>query len=202
MAEINPWEPHVAPINQLVDELSGVFQDSTCPYVSPYHGGVNARILSILANPGNGAGGGKGSGFLTIENSDPTSRVQRELFAAVGIEPGDVTPWNACPWYIGDGKPTEAERIGGIAASADSHVLPRLIALMPGLKAVLLQGVDAQGAWAGFRGAHQAMIPAGLVVESTVHPLGTRRKDPQAQALIKQQQFGAYQAVARAASRS
>jgi hypothetical protein len=194
----NPWEPHVEPVNRLVDELSGVLDDASCPYASPEHGGTEAAVLSILSNPGNGAAGRSGSGFLTINNSDPTSRVQRELFAAVGIGMRDITPWNACPWYINGGKPSLPEIYKGVAVAASLSVLPRLVALMPKLKVVLLQGIEAKTAWEAFVCVHPERVETFTVV-STFHPLGTRRKDPAARNLAVQQQRDAYAKVAKAA---
>ncbi len=195
---LDPWEPHVAPINTLVDELSGVLDGAPCPYVSPEHGGISASILSILSNPGKGAAGATGSGFLTINNSDSTSRIQRSLFADVGLGMKDVTPWNACPWYINHGKLTAPDIYRGVAAAAELSVLTRLLGRMQKLKVVLLQGNEARVAWSAYACVHPEKVKDFAVV-STVHPLGTRRKNKAARELAIKQQADAYAQVAKAA---
>ena len=45
--------PHVAPINALVDELRSSSHDKKwMPYVAPLHGGIDARMVNILRDPG------------------------------------------------------------------------------------------------------------------------------------------------------
>ena len=196
---LDPWMPNVAPINRLVDDISGILFGASCPYVSPEHGGISASVLSILSNPGSGAAGRQGSGFLTINNNDPTSRVQRTLFSDAGIAMAAITPWNACPWYINDGRPKERDVYRGIAAAAHLQVLGRVIDEMPELKVVLLQGNDAQIAWEAFSCAG-ATVHHQLTVVSTVHPLGNRRRDQSEQQAVEQQRVRAFSEVARCIS--
>ena len=59
------------------------------PYVAPCHGGVDARVLSVLRDPGPKTAEQGGSGFLCIDNDDPTAARQVEAFAAVGIDVAD-----------------------------------------------------------------------------------------------------------------
>ncbi|MFZ2175656.1 MAG: hypothetical protein WAW17_16785, partial [Rhodococcus sp. (in: high G+C Gram-positive bacteria)] len=40
------FDPHVKPINELVDRLRIEHPDSFVPYVAPTYGGVNARVLA------------------------------------------------------------------------------------------------------------------------------------------------------------
>ncbi|WP_309105161.1 hypothetical protein [Microbacterium sp.] len=44
------YAPHIAPVNEYVDELREVGR-GWAPYVAPLHGGVEARVLSILRDP-------------------------------------------------------------------------------------------------------------------------------------------------------
>src|ERR1700751_2936908 len=81
------WSPHVAPINALVDQLRAEGR-GWVPYVAPIYGGIEARMLSILRDPGpmtNAADGG--SGFLCLENDDPAAELFATLLAAAGITP-------------------------------------------------------------------------------------------------------------------
>jgi hypothetical protein len=135
--------PHVAPVNALVDELRREGRGMV-PYVAPIYGGVDARMLSILRDPGpmtNATRGG--SGFLCLENDDPAAERFATLLHEAGLAAQDMTPWNAYPWYI-NRKPTTAELNAGI------HPLRRLIAILPRLQVVMLNGGDAQTLWGKF----------------------------------------------------
>lgn len=89
------YAPHVRAINELVDQLRDPGGRGWMPYVAPWHGGVHARVLSVLRDPGPKTQDGAGSGFLCVENDDPTAELQCRAFAEVGIDAHDVTPWNA-----------------------------------------------------------------------------------------------------------
>jgi uracil-DNA glycosylase len=138
---------HVAPINELVDELREEGR-GWVPYVAPVYGGVDAEMLSILRDPGPMTdAASKGSGFLCLENDDPAAERFATLLAESGLTPDRMTPWNAYPWYI-NRKPTAAE----LAAGRDP--LRRLLALLPRLRVVMLNGGDAQALWRKFAAAH------------------------------------------------
>src|SRR4051812_19542611 len=91
-------DPHIAPINELVGRLQNRDGRGWLPEVAPLHGGVDARVLSVLRDPGPMTQGGQGSGFLCIENDDATAEAQFLLFEEYGILPRWVLPWNAYPW--------------------------------------------------------------------------------------------------------
>jgi hypothetical protein len=69
------------------------------PYVAPLHGGSEARILSILRDPGPMTHETEGSGMLCVENDEDSAALQCELLASIDLTPADLTPWNAYPWY-------------------------------------------------------------------------------------------------------
>lgn len=160
------FDPHVEPINRLVDSLiaEGVATaKGWMPYVAPWHGGAKARVLSVLRDPGPKTQKDGGSGMLCIENDDPTAAKQCELFMDK-LGAFDVTPWNAYPWYIN--KPPTSRQV-----TEGAQVLERLIALMPDLRVVLLQGGHAQEAWRKFlRVAPGAAARRGLIAVPTFHP--------------------------------
>lgn len=107
---------------------------------------------------------GAGSGFLSIENDDPTAEQQCLSFAQVGVRAADVTPWNAYPWYI-NRKPDAAQLDAGV------EPLAQLLGLMGGLKVVLLQGGDAQNVWRRLTRKHGDLgRERHLVVIETYHP--------------------------------
>jgi hypothetical protein len=158
------FDEHIAPINRLVDSLRDADGRGWMPYVAPLHDGVSSRMLSLLRDPGPATQQKTGSGFLCIQNADPTAEAQVRAFAAVGIEATDFLPWNAYPWYI-NRAPRGAELEAGVAVLAD------VVQLLPDMAVVLLQGRDAQAAWRRLgRSWPELAARRGLTVLSTFHP--------------------------------
>ena len=162
--ERDRYAPHVRAINELVDDLRDLDGRGWMPYVAPWHGGAEARVLSVLRDPGPKTQDTVGSGFLCLENDDPTAELQCRAFSEAGIDPYDITPWNAYPWYI-NRKPSASQREAGVGP------LLRLINLFPRLRVVLLQGGDARDTWLRLRTRHPALVQ-GLKIEvvMTYHP--------------------------------
>lgn len=157
-------DPHIKPINEFVARLTDRDGRGWLPRVAPLHGGVDAKILSVLSDPGKATQDGKGSGFLCIENDDQTAETQCRLFDAHGISPRWVLPWNAYPWFI-DRAPNAEER------NAGAKVLCELIDLLPGLKAVLLQGGAAVDVWKRVAKLRPTLATdRGLLVVESIHP--------------------------------
>ncbi|WP_199184002.1 hypothetical protein [Cryobacterium sp. Y57] len=88
--------PHIKPVNDYVDEIST--PDLWVPCVAPIHGGINARVLFVLRDPGPATQRETGSGFISIENDDPTAERQCNRFESVGLSASAILPWNAYPW--------------------------------------------------------------------------------------------------------
>jgi hypothetical protein len=133
--------PHIAPVNELVDELNEPGGRGRVPYLAPAYGGVAARLLCVLRDPGpktNAAQGG--SGFLSPENDDATARRFAALLDGAGIPVSQILAWNAYPWYI-NRKPTAADLDAGV------EPLRQLIGLLPRLRVVMLHGRSAQDGW-------------------------------------------------------
>jgi hypothetical protein len=187
------YAPHVAAVNELVDELQDSGGRGWLPYVAPAHGGTEAAVLSVLRDPGPKTQAGTGSGFLCVENDDPTAEFQCRAFADAGIGLRDVTPWNAYPWYV-NRKPTGAELEAGV------EPLRRLVALMPHLTVVLLQGGDAADGWRRLLRHHPELAPAegGPQVVACPHPSrqALRHSDPAVRHQREQARVEAYQQVA------
>lgn len=162
------YAPHVAPINRLVDSL---VEDEWpkgrgwLPHVAPLHGGVNARVLSILRDPGAKTLLDGGSGMLCVENDDATAAKQCELFGDAGIAVSDVTPWNAYPWYIN--KPPSGPQV-----TEGLVPLRHVIALMESnLQVVLLQGGHARSLWRKLMRLDKGFVGLpGVTVVETFHP--------------------------------
>jgi hypothetical protein len=157
------YDEHIASINSLVDELRGDSARGWAPYVAPMYGGSGARLLSLLRDPGPKTQDGEGSGFLCMENDDPTAEAISNLFAGVGIDAGEIVPWNAYPWYI-NRAPKAAELDAGV------EPLKRVIELMPKLKVVMLHGGSAQDGWRRLTRRYPHLVAtSGLSVIATYH---------------------------------
>ncbi|MBT2441789.1 uracil-DNA glycosylase [Streptomyces sp. ISL-36] len=192
--ERDRYAPHVRLVNEMVDDLRGHDGRGWMPYVAPWHGGVDARVLSVLRDPGPATQDGTGSGFLCMENDDPTAARQCQAFGDAGIGAGDITPWNAYPWYI-NRAPTAAEQQAGVAP------LKRLIELLPHLRVVLLQGGDAQRTWRRLAKKHPEVAQqTRFEVVSTYHPgrQALWSPDPAVRAAREQHRVDAYRLVAKA----
>jgi hypothetical protein len=180
---------HVANISALVERLrdeSGRF----VPYVHQDHGGTSASLLLLLRDPGRST---VKTTVLSTDNPDPTSRRQRELMAMTGLRQEDVCPWNAFPYMwdeAADGK------LGTEAVARGASVLVRLLPLMTKLKAVLLQGAEARWAWAMVEALRPDVVPPGVEVVRTCHPLGIRGRTPQQTVDNKAAQVAAWRRVA------
>jgi hypothetical protein len=157
------YAPHIAPVNEYVDELREVGR-GWAPYVAPIHGGVEARVLSILRDPGPATQDGTGSGFICVENDDGSAELQAVLLDEVGVSPFELLPWNAYPWYI-NRAPRAAELDAGVVT------LLRLLDLVPKLRVVFLQGNDAEHAWRRLlKVAPSIERDRGLTAVRTFHP--------------------------------
>lgn len=190
------YASHVRPVNEMVDALRDRDGRGWMPHVAPWHGGVRARVLSVLRDPGPKTQDRTGSGFLCVENDDSTAERQCQAFDAAGIAPHDVTPWNAYPWYI-NRAPNAAERQAGV------DPLLRLLGLLPHLRIVLLQGRDAQDTWRRLAARHpETLQPKGLQVVSTYHPgrQALWARDPAVRQARVQDRLHAYARVAQALS--
>ncbi|WP_121191619.1 uracil-DNA glycosylase [Motilibacter peucedani] len=197
--ERDRYAPHVRPVNELVDRLRDRDGRGWMPHVAPWHGGVEARVLSVLRDPGRATQDGVGSGFLCIENDDPTAERQALAFAQAGIEPRDVTPWNAYPWFKeSQTPPTGAELNAGV------DPLLELLDLMPHVQVVLLQGKEAQSSWSRAvrrRPSLRDVARSGaLTVIPTYHPArgALRHPDPEERERRQTHRDEAYRAAAEA----
>lgn len=119
-------------------------------------------MLSVLRDPGPMTHADmNGSGFLCLENDDPAAERFATLLYEAGLAPEQMIPWNAYPWYI-NRKPNAAELVIGI------EPLRRLLALLPRLRVVMLNGGEAQTQWRKFEKLHPT-IANRYVVLPTYH---------------------------------
>jgi hypothetical protein len=91
------------------------------------------------------------------------------LLEQAGLDSGQVTPWNAYPWYI-NRAPREVELRAGTTP------LARLLSLLASVRVVLLLGREARRAWTIFSQAHP-QLAADLPAVDTRHT-SARRSSP------------------------
>jgi uracil-DNA glycosylase len=156
------WEPHVAPINRLVQEIVTEGQGDV-PYVDPDSGGVTARVLLLLEAPARAAA--HGSGMLSADNDDATAAHVWEAYRSSGLPREWGVHWNAVPWYVG--KKEKIRAVTPAEVVAGRRWLTALLDLAPDLRVVLTMGVPARKAVAPLLGD---LDQRGLTVMSTWHP--------------------------------
>ena len=135
-------QPHVAALTKFVADLrretgSGFY----IPDFDPWDGGVDAELLFLLEAPGAKA---RDSGFVSRNNPDETAKNIFVISAEAGIDRTKTVLWNTVPWYIGTETSIRPAKRRDIEAGLSP--LPRLLALLPKLKAVVLLGKPAERA--------------------------------------------------------
>ncbi|UQE73801.1 uracil-DNA glycosylase [Gordonia sp. PP30] len=157
------YAPHVAPINEYVDNLVKMTGE-WLPYVAPTYGGVNARLLSVFQDPGPKTRVEHGTGMLSVENPDPSAARYLNLLGGVDIDVAETQSWNAYPWYLGTTRngPTDEQLRRG------TPVLAGLCRLLPNLDVVLLHGKAAWRAWELLTKANPEIV-AGVTAIKTYH---------------------------------
>lgn len=187
------YDPHIAPVNRYVDELATVGR-GWLPYVAPLHGGIDARVLSILRDPGPATQASTGSGFLCIENDDPSAELQCDHLAQAGLTARDLLPWNAYPWYI-DRQPERHELVAGL------DTIAHLLQLAPGIRVVILQGGDAKRSWKLMERTHGSLLAScNLTIVETLHPSPQAlfHPDPAVREQRRRRRYKAFEEVAAA----
>jgi hypothetical protein len=139
--------------------------DIILPHFDPAEAGVEARALVLLEAPGpKTVPQWGGSGFISVDNNDPTAQNVWTTRNQVGLH-DHVLAWNIVPWVLGRAsvKPTSTELAQGAVE------LRGLLNLLPDLRVIVLSGLKAQEGW----DAHLD-LPIGdqYRVLRTVHPAG------------------------------
>lgn len=135
------------------------------PHFDPAETGVRSRVLLLLEAPGpKTVPAWGGSGFISVDNDDPTAQNIWRTRNEVGLHSG-ILAWNIVPWVLGrtSVKPTPPELAQG------SVELRSLLELLPDLRAIVLSGQKAQAGW----NIHlDPMTGDRYRVLRTVHPAG------------------------------
>lgn len=138
------YDPHVAPINRLVDRIVEQEGCGRLPYADPLSGGVDAEVLFVLRAPEADADPDRpGTRFLSLDNDDRVAALQFATFQEVGLPRMRTTGWNLCPFPIANpgSAPTDAE----VARSIPYH--RALLGMLPNLKCVVLFGAAPRDLW-------------------------------------------------------
>lgn len=155
-------EAHVAPINDLVDEIRRE-RGQFVPYVDPDSGGVRARVLFVLESPARPAA--HGSGMLSPDNDDGTAANLWQAYRASGLPRNAAVHWNAVPWFIGN----ESRELNVSSAQvADGHsYLRRLLEMTEDVQVVVAMGKPAQ---ASLRRLESDLEQRGIRLIDCIHP--------------------------------
>jgi uracil-DNA glycosylase len=109
------------------------------PDFDPWDGGVRAEVLYLLEAPGANA---VKSGFISRNNPDESAKNFFLLNQEAGIARHRTVTWNVVPWYIGTGQRIRAAKRMDITSGV--RPLPRLLDLLPNLRAAVLSGRKAE----------------------------------------------------------
>ncbi|MFD6893267.1 GreA/GreB family elongation factor [Rhodococcus sp. NPDC060086] len=164
-------DPNVRSINEYVDRLRSEHPGVFIPYVAPTYGGVHARLLTLMQDPGPKTDLAKhnGSGMICLENADLTAARQKYFMAQAGIDVSQIVSWNAYPWA----KPHPQTDASDLAAAV---ALRGFLELLPHLQVVILNGVVARRVW-GVMKERDPRIAAGIWEFPTRHT-SPRAVDP------------------------
>jgi hypothetical protein len=162
------FSEHIAPVNQFVDVLAK--EARWLPYVAPLYGGIHAEMLNVLRDPGPKTQLKNGSGFICLENDDPTAENMCSFLYNAGIDPARTLAWNAYPWYI-NRHPTARELNEG------AIVFCQLLKLLPKLRVLMLNGRSAQDMWKRARRQGVNLLGNVMVLE-TFHTSARALRNP------------------------
>ncbi|MGX7728484.1 GreA/GreB family elongation factor [Rhodococcus sp. 2H158] len=135
--------PNVRRINEYVDLLRSQRPGAFIPYIAPTYGGVHARLLTLMQDPGpkTDSANHNGSGMICLENADLTAARQKYFLTQAGIDVSQIVSWNAYPWPKPHPQTENTDRAAAVA-------LRGFLELTPQLEAVILNGVVAKRVWA------------------------------------------------------
>jgi hypothetical protein len=110
-------DPHLAPLTDFVAKLRRAHPDREFPDFDPLDGGSNADILFLFEKPGRmTSAGGKGSGFISRNNNDPTAEATFGFMTEANLSRNRTVIWNVVPGWNGTRKITKTELSAGVDA--------------------------------------------------------------------------------------
>jgi uracil-DNA glycosylase len=133
-------ESHMESLTVFVEALrSQVRKGALIPDFDPWDGGIHAEIIYLLEAPGRQA---VATGFVSRNNPDETAKNFFELNAEANIPRKRTVTWNVVPWYIGNKGAIRAAKRGD--SEEGVHFLPKLLSLLPKLRAIVFVGRKAE----------------------------------------------------------
>ncbi|MBE7188623.1 uracil-DNA glycosylase [Jatrophihabitans endophyticus] len=139
-------DPHVRPLNDLVDRWRSRWPDRPIPWFDPADGGVAATTLLLMEAPGPRTAAMGEQGFCSEDNTDATNAVLRHERERSGLRRRDYVKWNIIPWQVTDAagkwrspRPRDLEEA--------AQPLTELLALLPDLALVITVGRAALHGW-------------------------------------------------------
>jgi uracil-DNA glycosylase len=135
-------EPHIAEFAQVIGRWRR--RGYKVPNVDPDSAGTGARILILGESPGYMTLPGHGSGFISVDNDDPSADNFWHLMRDVGLERDEFIAWNVVPWYVG----STSKHLRSADILEGQPALRAFIGLLPELRVVVPLGRKAQRGWA------------------------------------------------------
>jgi len=128
------------------------------PNFDPLDGGNRAQVLFLFEKPGPMTDErGRGSGFISRDNDDPTAEATFEFMRMAGIPRQLTAIWNVVPWWNG------TRRISGSELRAGVAELRHLIERLPNLRSAVLVGRKAGR-------ARSLLTTCGVRLFESAHP--------------------------------
>ena len=128
----------MAPLNGYVQRLRAQRPDWYVPDFDPASGGIDSKILFLFEKPGPKT---VDSGFLSINNDDPTAAATYQFLSQRGLPSNVCLFANVIPWWDGVRKISSEQRM----LATDAVI--ELLGLLPRLKGIVLVGRTAQRTW-------------------------------------------------------
>lgn len=125
---------------QTLRERSG----GAIPDFDSWDGGTEAKALVLLEAP---SGRAIQSGFVSMNNPDPTARLMHETVHGLGLDRRKLILWNIVPWYVGDEERRRIRAVSSRERASGVAFLRELLPLLPDLRAVLTLGTHAKAGW-------------------------------------------------------
>lgn len=156
------YDRSVRPINEYVDKLRSERRVSI-PYVAPTYGGVDARLLTLMQDPGpkTDLANADGSGMICLENVDLSAARQKFFLDEAGIRISEIVSWNAYPWPKPHPQTTRSDREA-------AEALHGFLMLTPHIQVVILNGTVAKRIWRVLKEIDPARV-ANISCHPTFH---------------------------------
>ena len=129
-------DDHIRPLTQFVEKIrKDKNLSNEVPFIDPMGGGVNARCLCVLQDPGRKT---QVTGLVSRNNPDPTARNIFTFYQEANIPREETIIWNVVPWVVKNDKDFWRSFDQGV------RYLKELISLLPELKIIILHGNKAK----------------------------------------------------------